>query len=144
MTKTLLDCGNCGPDFNSIRQMVKSKFGASVVQSHGAEDTLAILREKKIDLVTVNRKLDRDYTDGLEVIKAIKSDPEVGSVPVMLVTNYDEHQETAIEAGCVRGFGKLSIGDEETRLLLEPFLGKDSANAANDNDPVTASSDQQS
>jgi CheY-like chemotaxis protein len=144
MTKTLLDCGNCGPDFNSIRQMVKSKFGASVVQTHGAEDTLAMLREKKIDLVTVNRKLDRDYTDGLDVIKAIKADPEVGSVPVMLVTNYDEHQETAIEAGCVRGFGKLSIAEEATRLLLEPFLGKDDSVVSDDDNPVTVSSDQQS
>ena len=139
MTKTLLDCGNCGPDFNSIRQMVKSNFGASVVQTHGTEDTLATLREKKIDLVTVNRKLDRDYTDGMEVIKAIKADPELESTPVMLVTNYDEHQETAMQAGCVRGFGKLSIGDETTRQLLTPFLGKDATVA--DADPVSASSD---
>lgn len=139
MTKILLDCGNCGPDFNSIRQMVKSKFGASVVQTHGAEDTLTMLREKKIDLVTVNRKLDRDYTDGMEVIKAIKAAADVGSVPVMLVTNYDEHQETAMEAGCVRGFGKLSIGDEATRQLLEPFLGKDAA--VIDDNPVPVSSD---
>ncbi|MDA8746278.1 response regulator [Rubripirellula amarantea] len=122
MTKTLLDCGNCGPDFNSIRQMVKTNFGASVIQSHGTEDTLQILREKKIDLVTVNRKLDRDYTDGMEVIRAIKADPEVGSVPVMLVTNYEEHQEAAIKEGCVRGFGKLSVSDDSTRQLLEPFL----------------------
>jgi CheY-like chemotaxis protein len=142
MTKTLLDCGNCGPDFNSIRQMVKSNFGASTIQTHGAEDTLAMLRERKIDLVTVNRKLDRDYTDGMEVIKAIKADPEVGSVPVMLVTNYDEHQETAMQAGCVRGFGKLSIGDKATRELLQPFLGKDPAQTSSN--PVAASSDQRS
>ena len=113
MPKTLLDCGNCGPDFHAIRQMVSNHFGASVVQSHGVEDTL----------VTVNRKLDRDYTDGLDVAVAIKSDPELGSVPVMLVTNYDEHQETAMAAGCVRGFGKLAITDPETQHLLTPFLG---------------------
>ena len=63
MAKTLLDCGNCGPDFNSIRQMVSSNFGAAVLQSHGAEDTLQLLRERDIDLVTVNRKLDRDYSE---------------------------------------------------------------------------------
>ena len=142
MTKTLLDCGNCGPDFNSIRQMVKSNFGASVVQAHGTEDTLAMLREKKIDLVTVNRKLDRDYTDGLDVIKAIKADPDVGSVPIMLVTNYEEHQESAMALGCVRGFGKLSIGDDATRELLEPFLGKTSAEQPDDSGTVAASGDR--
>ncbi len=122
MSKTLLDCGNCGPDFHAIRQMVSSHFGASVVQSHGIEDTLEMLRNQSVDLVTVNRKLDRDYSDGLDVAVAIKSDPELGSVPVMLVTNYEEHQETAIAAGCVKGFGKLAIKDPETRNLLEPFL----------------------
>ncbi len=125
MSKTLLDCGNCGPDFHAIRQMVSNHFGASVVQSHGVEDTLEILRNQSVDLVTVNRKLDRDYSDGLDVAVAIKSDPELGSVPVMLVTNYDEHQETAIAAGCVRGFGKLAIKDPETRQLMEPFLASE-------------------
>jgi len=93
-----------------------------VVQSHGVEDTLELLRNQSVDLVTVNRKLDRDYSDGLDVAVAIKSDPELGSIPVMLVTNYDEHQEEAMAAGCVKGFGKLAIKDPETRSLLEPFL----------------------
>ena len=122
MSKTLLDCGNCGPDFHAIRQMVSSHFGASVVQSHGVEDTLELLRNQSVDLVTVNRKLDRDYSDGLDVAVAIKSDPELESIPVMLVTNYDEHQEAAMAAGCVRGFGKLALKDPETRNLLKPFL----------------------
>jgi CheY-like chemotaxis protein len=105
--------------------MVSSNFSASVVQSHGTEDTLKMLRSRQIDLVIVNRKLDRDYTDGLDVIKAIKADPDVGSVPIMLVTNYEEHQQTAIEAGCVRGFGKLSVNEPTTREALEPYLGSE-------------------
>lgn len=93
------------------------------MQSHGVEDTLETLRNQPVDLVTINRKLDRDYSDGLDVAVAIKSDPELSSVPVMLVTNYEEHQETAMAAGCVRGFGKLALKDTETRELLKPFLG---------------------
>ena len=123
MPKILLDCGNCSPDYHSIRQMASDHFGASVIQSHGVNDTLEILRKQSVNLVTINRKLDRDYSDGLDVAIAIKSDAELSSVPVMLVTNYDEHQETAMTAGCVRGFGKLAINDEATRHILEPFLG---------------------
>ena len=123
MPKVLLDCGNCGPDFNAIRTMAEQQFAAEVRQSHGTEDTLDILRAGDIDLVTVNRKLDRDYSDGMEVIKAIKADPELSSVPVMLVTNFSEHQEQAVNEGCVPGFGKLAIGDPTTRALSEPFLG---------------------
>ena len=132
MPKTLLDCGNCGPDFNTIRQLVTSNFDATVIQSHGAEDTMEILRSRQIDLVTVNRKLDRDYSDGLDVIKTIKADPEVGSVPVMLVTNYEEHQQTAIEAGCVRGFGKLAINEPTTIDAIEPYLGAEKKQTAHD------------
>ena len=123
MSKTLLDCGNCGPDFRSIQQMVTSHFDVTVLQSHGTDDTLDLLRSRRVDLVTVNRKLDRDYSDGMHVIHAIKSDPQLQSVPVMLVTNYEEHQLAAMEAGCVRGFGKLAINAPETRQALEPFLG---------------------
>ena len=124
MPKTLVDCGNCGPDFNSIRQMVTSAFDVTVVQTHGVDDTLELLRSRDVDLVTINRKLDRDYSDGLEVLKRIKSDPDVGAVPIMLVTNYDEHQEAAIAAGGVLGFGKLSINEAATRKILEPYLGQ--------------------
>ena len=123
MTKTVVDCGNCGPDFHSIRQFVTSNFDAVVVQSHDADETLRLLRERDVALVTVNRKLDRDYTDGMEVVKVIKSDDEFCQTPVMLVTNYEEHQQSAMEAGCVRGFGKLSLRDPQTVDLLQPFLG---------------------
>ena len=124
MPKVLVDCGNCGPDFNAIRQMASSQFNATVLRTHGVGDTLKVLKERNVDLVMVNRKLDRDYSDGLEVVKQIKADPDVGSVPVMLVTNYEEHQLAAIDSGCERGFGKLAIGDAGTKELLEPFLGE--------------------
>ncbi|MEO1618068.1 MAG: response regulator [Planctomycetota bacterium] len=123
MPKTVVDCGNCGPDFHSIRQFMTSHFDAVVIQTHGADDTLEVLRKRDVDLVTVNRKLDRDYSDGLEVVKMIKDDEQLGEIPVMLVTNYEEHQQSAMGAGCVRGFGKLALRDSETAELLHPYLG---------------------
>ena len=129
MTKTVVDCGNCGPDFHSIRQFLTSHFDAVVVQSHDAAETLRLLRERDVALVTVNRKLDRDYSDGMDVVKVIKEDEDVKETPVMLVTNYEEHQQSAIAAGCVRGFGKQSLLDPGTVNLLEPYLGSVSSKA---------------
>ena len=123
MPKTLVDCGNCGPDYNSIRQMVSSQFGAKVIQTHGTDDTLEALKGHDVALITVNRKLDRDYSDGMEVLRAIKADPNGADVPVMIVTNYDEHQQAAVEAGAVRGFGKLELSNPATKELLQPYLG---------------------
>ncbi|MEO2046576.1 MAG: hypothetical protein ABGX16_08370 [Pirellulales bacterium] len=70
----------------------------------------------------VNRKLDRDQSEGIEVLKQIKEDPELADVPVMLITNYAEHQEAATAAGAVRGFGKLELEQEETLKRLRTHL----------------------
>lgn len=122
MPKTVIDCGNCGPDHNSIRNMIQSHFDAVVQQTHGSEDTLRRLRQGDVDLVIVNRKLDRDYSDGIEVIRQIKSDAQGADVPVMLISNYEEHQQAAVAIGAVPGFGKLALSDPKTPSLFKPFL----------------------
>lgn len=123
MPKRVLDVGNCGPDFASIKQFLTGQFDCEVVQADGAADALAALRAQPFDLVTVNRKLDMDYSDGLEVIRQIKADPTVGAVPVMLITNYPEHQAAAAQLGATYGFGKLEYGKPETLERLQPILG---------------------
>ena len=123
MPKKVLDVGNCGPDFASISGFLTSQFDCVVEQAHGAEDALQKLRSSDYDLVTINRKLDQDYSDGVEVLKAIKADAEVANVPVMLVTNLPEHQNLAVSLGAERGFGKLEYEDPETAKRLSPILG---------------------
>lgn len=123
MPKKVLDVGNCGPDFATITNYLSSNFDCTVEQAHGTDDALAKLRADKYDLVTINRKLDRDYSDGVDVLKAIKSDAEVADVPVMLVTNLPEHQDAAIELGAVRGFGKLEYDKPETKEKVAAVLG---------------------
>ncbi len=122
MSKRVLDVGNCGPDFATITSFLKSHFGCEVVQAHGADDALSALRGSGFDLVLVNRKLDADYTDGVEVIRQIKADAKLADVPVMLITNYPEHQKSAMELGAVHGFGKLELAKPETLARLQPIL----------------------
>ncbi len=71
----------------------------------------------------MNRKLDIDYSDGLEIIQRIASDSEAKRTPVMLVTNYPEHQEKSVALGGLYGFGKLEYGKPETLDRLEAVLG---------------------
>lgn len=120
--KRVLDVGNCGPDFSSIREFLTSNFDCEVLQAHGPEDTLETLRGGDIDLVLINRKLDRDYSDGIEIIKQLKAASEMKSVPVMLITNYPEHQDAAVELGAERGFGKLEYDKPETLERLQRVL----------------------
>ncbi len=123
MTKRVLDVGNCVPDHASIRSLIEDNFDAEVVQAHGPEDALATLRDGGIDLVLVNRKLDRDYTDGLDIIKQIKADVDLAATPCMLITNLADHQELAVQTGAELGFGKLEFGKPETRERLRAILG---------------------
>ncbi|MCH1496061.1 MAG: response regulator [Rubripirellula sp.] len=123
MSKVLLDCGNCPPDFESMKRLAQQAFHAEVIQTNELDDTLSVLRERNVDLVTINRKLDCDYSDGIKVAEAIKADPELSHVPVMLITNFKEHQDAAVKIGCERGFGKLDMAAPSTRDLLQPFLG---------------------
>ncbi len=119
----VIDCGNCGPDYSAIRGKIQREFAAQVVQTHGAEDTLERLAAGPVKLVLVNRKLDCDYSDGMEVIRQIRADERWQDIPVMLVTNYAEHQQEAIKLGAIQGFGKLSLSDPQTTELLKSVLG---------------------
>jgi CheY-like chemotaxis protein len=80
------------------------------------------LGERKFDLVLVNRLLDRDGSQGLDIIRKIKSHPDLSVVPVMMLTDYPEHQQRAVEAGAEPGFGKSELHSPETLDKLRRFL----------------------
>lgn len=118
----VLDVGNCVPDHASIKRMLQANFDVEVLQTHQAQDTLALLRRQPVDLVLINRKLDCDYSDGSEILKQIKSDPQLEKTPVMIVTNHAEHQQSATALGAEYGFGKLELQAAATQERLAKFL----------------------
>jgi CheY-like chemotaxis protein len=122
MAKRVLDVGNCTPDHTTIRSYLTRNFDCEVVQAHDAADAMAKLRESRFDLVLVNRKLDIDYSDGIDVIRKLKAEPDTAEVPVMIVTNYPEHQDAAMAEGAVRGFGKLEFENPATRQKIAAVL----------------------
>jgi CheY-like chemotaxis protein len=123
MLKRVLDVGQCGPDHATIRDFLAHYFDCELVRTHGGEDTFRELDAGPFDLVLINRKLDADYSDGIDIIHRMKADPKTAGVPVMLVTNYPEHQDAAVAAGALRGFGKLECNEPTTRERLAAVLG---------------------
>ncbi len=112
--KRVLDVGQCWPDHVAIRAFLVRHFACEVVPVYTAYDAVRELGDGRFDLVLVNRKLDNDYSDGLDLIVRMKADPKLAGVPVMLITNYPEHQDAAVSAGALRGFGKLEFGKAES------------------------------
>lgn len=122
MTKTVLDIGNCDPDHASIQRMLTSKYDVVVLRAHQLSDALPLLEKQNVDLIVINRKLDIDYSDGMEILRQLKQNSATKSIPVMIVTNYPEHQLAAVAEGAEYGFGKLEYAQPSTHERLSRFL----------------------
>jgi CheY-like chemotaxis protein len=122
MPKKILSIGQCVPDHGSISRFLQSNFDVQIEKCDTAPAAIDRLRQQPFDLVLINRKLDSDYTDGVEILRTIKADAQLAATPVMLVSNYPEHQENAVALGAEYGFGKAELGSSDVVARLEPFL----------------------
>lgn len=125
MPKRVLDVGQCNPDHSSISRMLNEHFDVEIVRAHVESDALAAMNGSHFDLVLINRKLDQDYSDGLNIVRSIRSDENLSKTPVMLVSNYPEAHEAAVRAGALHGFGKAELGSPEVIERLRTVLGDD-------------------
>jgi len=115
MTKRVLDVGNCGFDHGAIKSLIEGNFDAVVVQANDADEATRQLTESPCDLILVNRVFDRNGDSGLELIRDLTTNAKSPAPPMMLVTNYADYQDQAVELGAVRGFGKREL-DEPVAL----------------------------
>lgn len=123
MTKQVLSVGQCVPDHGSITRFLHSRFDVQISTAATAVDALDELRKRPYDLVLINRKLDEDYTDGTDIIRAMKQDSRLAGVPVMLVSNYPEYQQEAVALGALYGIGKDQLATGDAAAVLMPVLG---------------------
>lgn len=129
MSKRVLDVGQCNPDHSTISSFLSTHFDeVEVVRAHLFSDAIEQLNSGSFDLVLVNRLLDKDHSEGAEIIKAMKADDQLASIPVMIVSNFPEAQTAAVELGAMQGFGKAALlahegGPQQVAALLEPILG---------------------
>ncbi len=105
----ILSVGQCGFDRGSLSRFFSKRFGAQVVAADTRDEALDALRSGPFDLVLVNRVADRDGSPGLELIRAIKSDPATAGVPVMLVSNYPDAQDQAVALGALPRVRQVAV-----------------------------------
>jgi CheY-like chemotaxis protein len=120
--KRVLSVGQCWADHGSIASTLKKEFGSDVDQADSAEMALDRLRNGAYSLVLVNRVFDADGGSGVDLIRRVKSDPQLNALPVMLVSNYDDAQAEAVAAGATVGFGKAALGRPQMVERLKLFL----------------------
>jgi len=118
----ILSVGQCGYDHGNISRHLTRRFHAEVDGADTLDDALDRLRAGGYDLVLVNRLLDADGTRGIELIRKLKSDPDLAALPVMLVSNFPEAQAEAVALGALPGFGKSELSDPRALGRIQEAL----------------------
>lgn len=123
MSKRILDVGQCPPDHAAISRFLHSLGPVTVESTPLPASAMELLRQHSYDLVLVNRKIDEDYSDGIDLVRLMKADAVAASVPVMLISNYADAQAEAVRAGALPGFGKKDLATTLARDRVQRALG---------------------
>jgi DNA-binding response OmpR family regulator len=118
----VLDVGNCDPDHAMIRAMLENHFAVEVERVMYVSEAREALRRGRYDLVLVNRLIFADQSEGLELVRWMKSQGGAPDTPVMLVSDREAAQAEAVAAGAKPGFGKSAVNRVETLRRLAEFL----------------------
>jgi len=102
--------------------LLSRHFGADVVSADTFADAESRLEGGGFDLALVNRVLDRDGASGLDFIARIRGNEALRSLPVMLVSNYQDAQAQAVALGALPGIGKAKLGHPTTLARLRAVL----------------------
>lgn len=121
--KRVLSAGQCMADHGRIADALGKAFQVEIVSAETIAETVALLRKGTFALVLLNRVFDLDGSSGMDCLKAIKAEPDLAAVPVMLVSNFADAQAQAEAAGAVPGFGKASLKEPDTLNRLKSYLG---------------------
>lgn len=119
--KQVLIAGQCALDHSNISELLSHNFEVQIERAQTHDETLSKCQQNRYDLILINRIYDSDSYSGLKTIQRLCAG--AAECPVMLVSNYQDAQESAVRAGAVRGFGKAELGEPATLQTLRDVLG---------------------
>ena len=109
-------------DHGNITTILEANFDVKVSRAHSRAEAIKMAASENYDLVLINRLFDRDGSEGMDVVSDLKANDQTSEMPVMIVSNYEDAQVAAVEAGAVRGFGKSALDSDATLELLKTYL----------------------
>jgi adenylate cyclase len=109
-----------------------AKAGYDVVTAVDGEAALLAARERLPNLILLDMMLPK--LDGLGVLRALKRDPQIASIPVVVLTGLGQQNEAKLKKeGAAAYFTKSDalLGDNSATLLhvVESVLGKQDTEA---------------
>ena len=119
--KNVLVVGHCDLDNPQITSLLEKNFSSKVTRVKLLKKVMEYLEKHDYDLVIINRIGAFDQESGLELIEKIKENGRF-KMPLMMVTNYKDQMDKAVEKGAVPGYGKDKLHDKDTIELLSKYL----------------------
>jgi DNA-binding NarL/FixJ family response regulator len=112
----ILSIGQCHIDGPRIKRVLRQHLGAVVEEADSASEAASKARHSRYDLILINRELDRDHSSGVDLVSELVA---INSrTPVMIVSDFENAQQSAMQHGAVRGFGKSDLESIETLSQL--------------------------
>ena len=129
--KQVVLVGHCGFDSGSLHHAVERVSGGAQVKAINSRTQLdAVLQEDAQPLLLINRVLDGsfDADSGIELVEELaQRDP----APVlMLISNYEDAQADAVQAGALPGFGKGGLNSATFEQRMRAALDGEPAERA--------------
>ena len=104
------------PDICVFLSTVLEDNGATVFQAQNGDDGIELARQEKPDLITLD--LSMPGRDGGEVFEALRGDPELGEIPVCIITGKPELRRLIYDREVRRPEGYLDKPVDEETLLV--------------------------
>lgn len=127
MPRKVVLVGHCGPDSSYLRMAVSSAARDIRVSAADTSAELQRVLKDQPDLLLLNRVLEWgfDESEGVDLIRRLRA--EHPNLKMMLVSNYADAQQAAVEAGALPGFGKRELGTAKVTQMLRSALETESA-----------------
>jgi two-component system cell cycle response regulator DivK len=108
-------------DNQNLLRLLLEREGFQVATAINGREGLEMIRQEQPELIVLD--LSMPIVDGWELIKHVKADPKIGSIPIVVVTAYLQPGEKirVFEAGCngyvFKPFKVSDLMDEIERCL---------------------------
>ncbi len=126
----ILVVDDCQTTRKILSMYLKSK-GFEVVSAENGLDAIEKLASHNVNLIMSD--LNMPYMDGIELLKTLKSDPNLSHIPILMVTTEadPEEKQKAMEAGAnaylVKPVTADMVSNNIKSIIKEMFKGGDNA-----------------
>lgn len=111
-------------DDSSLQQVLNDKLvevGFDVIRAGTGQEALNRVKEKETDLVLLDIMLPGGI-NGFDVLEQLKKNPALKAIPVVVLTNLDTEQKTAMDIGAVDYIVKANISIDEVVSKIKNLL----------------------